>query len=90
MKRYVGIVESINWDTNLANVRVPSRDGFSDTSEYQITDLLNRVVIQTQTDDLQEAAIPRHLQGIRVGDVVLCADPECLNSNMIMKLDYLE
>lgn len=83
MKRYIAIVEQIDWSTNTCKIRVPNRDGFG-VDSYQPNNLVILRQIRTKTNDLQNADIPRHLQGLRVGDVVLCLDAESQNDNPLI------
>ena len=84
MERHIGIVDEIDWTTSKAKIRVPGRDGFLNADSYQVTDSLLMRQVRTATDNLQLADIPRHMQGIRVGDIVLCLDDGIQNSDMIM------
>lgn len=83
MKRYVAIVEQLDWDKNTCKIRVPNRDGFGE-ADYQINDIVILRQIRTATSNLQNAEIPRHLQGLRKGDVVLCIDAQSQNDNPII------
>lgn len=75
MKRYVGYVEEIDWDTNLCKVRIPNVDGLQEIARI---DPAMAILVQkkTQTADLEEASIPFHMQGLRLGDIVYCLDSE--------------
>lgn len=84
MRRYVGIIEEIDWSINKAHVRIPNRDGFSEESTYQLPDLMNQQLKRTPTASLQHGDIPRHLQGLRVGDIVLCIDAEYVNDDLLI------
>ena len=75
MKRYVGYVEEIDWDANMCKVRIPNIDGLQEISRI---DPAMAILVQkkTQTADLEEADIPFHMQGLRIGDIVYCLDSE--------------
>ncbi len=73
MTRYVGYVESIDWKENTCKVRIPNLDGLG-ISAYQSPFLRNLLPNRPPTESLEDADIPFHLQGLRVGDVVYVLD----------------
>lgn len=75
MKRYVGYVEEIDWNTNSCKIRVPNVDGLNESAYIDPALMLLRQ-IRTATDALEIAEIPYHLQGLRIGDIVYCMDSE--------------
>lgn len=75
MKRYVGIVEEIDWKTNSCHVRVPNKDGLSILATTDIGfAIMNQLL--TKTKQLQIGKIPFTLRGLRVKDIVLVLDSE--------------
>lgn len=80
MRRYIGYVERVDIANNTCQVRVPNLDGF-DAETYNSLGLSRMVLTSTPTDNLRDADIPMHLQGIRVGDIVYCLDSEVANEN---------
>lgn len=80
MIRYVGYVESIDWEDNTCRVRIPNLDGFG-VSAYGTDLLRNLLPNRPPTESLEKADIPYHLQGLRVNDVVYVLDSEDPNDN---------
>lgn len=81
MIRYVGYVESIDWENNTCKVRIPNRDGLGQLA-YASPFLRNLLPNRPDTDSLEDADIPYHLQGLRVKDVVYVLDSEDVNDNL--------
>lgn len=80
MIRYIGYVESIDWETNICKVRVPNIDGLG-TSAYKPQFMSGLLPNRPPVEFLQDAEIPYHLQGLRVGDVVYVLESEDSNDN---------
>ena len=75
MIRYVGYVESIDWEENTCKVRIPNLDGLG-ISAYKTDFMRNLLPNRPPTNALEDADIPFHLQGLRVKDVVYVLDSE--------------
>ena len=75
MIRYIGYVESIDWNENTCKVRIPNLDGLG-VSEYKPDFMRNLLPVRAKTEALEDADIPFHLQGLRVNDVVYVLDSE--------------
>lgn len=75
MKRYIGYVEEIDWANNLCRVRIPNLDGLETLAYIDPVIALMRQN-RTATQDLEEAAIPYHMQGLRLHDIVYCLESE--------------
>jgi hypothetical protein len=75
MIRYVGYVETIDWENNTCKVRIPNVDGLA-VPEYGAPALRLLLPNRAKTEHLEDADIPYHLQGLRVGDVVYVLDAE--------------
>jgi hypothetical protein len=83
MIRRIGYVEQIDWEENTCKIRIPNLDGMAKDeygSEYLRMLLPNRPEIE----DLQDADIPYHMQGLRVHDVVYVLDSEEPNDNYVI------
>lgn len=80
MKRYIGYVESIDWENNQCKVRVPNVDGLDKLSYVDLGIAVLRQV-RTKNADLENASIPYHLQGLRVKDIVFLVDSEDENDD---------
>ena len=83
MKRYVGYVESIDWSTNTCKVRIPNVDGLAQLAYVDPAIALLRQV-RTKNEDLEDADIPYHLQGLRIHDIVYCLDSEDEGDNYVI------
>lgn len=80
MKRYVGIVEEIDWKDSSCRVRIPSKDGLSILATTDIGfAVMNQLL--TSTKQLQVSKIPFTLRGLRVKDIVLVLDSEDNNDD---------
>lgn len=71
MKRYIGYVESIDWTENTCKLRIPNLDGLGVLAYVDPAIAMLRQ-LRTKTEDLIDADIPYHLQGLRIGDIVYC------------------
>ena len=80
MIRYIGYVESIDWERNICKVRVPNNDGLG-ASAYKPQFMSGLLPNRPPVEFLQDADIPYHLQGLRVGDVVYVLESEDSNDN---------
>lgn len=80
MIRYIGYVESIDWINNTCKVRIPNLDGFG-VSAYNNPGMIDLLPNRPPTNDLEDADIPFHLQGLRVNDVVYVLESEDPNDN---------
>ena len=83
MIRRIGYVEQIDWEENTCKIRIPNLDGMAKDeygSEYLRMLLPNR----PEVEDLQNADIPYHMQGLRVHDVVYVLDSEEPNDNYVI------
>lgn len=80
MKRYIGVIEEIDWKTNSCRVRIPSKDGIGILATTDIGfAIMNQLL--TQTKQLQIGKIPFTLRGLRVKDIVLVIDSEDINDD---------
>lgn len=73
MIRYIGYVESIDWEENTCRVRIPNLDGLG-VSAYNTPYLRMLLPNRPDVESLAKADIPYHLQGLRVKDVVYVLD----------------
>lgn len=80
MKRYIGYVEEIDWETNTCKLRIPNVDGL-DTLAYVDPTIAILRRLRTDKSNLQNADIPYHMQGLRLNDIVYCLDSESENDN---------
>lgn len=81
MIRRIAYVEEIDWVDNTCRVRIPNIDGLKE-SEYTSSMLSMLLPARPSVQELAEADIPYHLQGLRVGDVVYVLDSEDYNNNL--------
>ncbi len=81
MIRYIGYVESIDWEDNTCRVRIPNIDGLGKSS-YNTPYLRALLPNRPEVESLNIANIPYHLQGLRVHDVVYLLDSEDANDNL--------
>lgn len=81
MIRYIGYVESIDWEDNTCRVRIPNIDGLGKSS-YNTPYLRALLPNRPEVESLNIADIPYHLQGLRVHDVVYLLDSEDANDNL--------
>lgn len=81
MIRYIGYVESIDWEDNTCRVRIPNTDGLG-KSAYSTPYLRALLPNRPDVESLQKADIPYHLQGLRVHDVVYLLDSGDENDNL--------
>lgn len=81
MIRYIGYVESIDWEDNTCRVRIPNIDGLGKSS-YNTPYLRALLPNRPEIESLNIANIPYHLQGLRVHDVVYLLDSEDANDNL--------
>ena len=80
MRRYIAIVEEIDWTSNTCKVRVPNLDGLEKLASMDPGIAILRQM-RTKTADLQTACIPYTLQGLRLQDIVYVLDSEDPNDN---------
>jgi hypothetical protein len=80
MRRYIAIVEEINLVDSTCKVRVPNLDGLEKLASLDPGIAILRQM-HTSTNDLQTAAVPYHLQGLRLKDIVFVLDSEDDNDN---------
>lgn len=80
MIRYIGYVESIDWEDNTCRIRIPNVDGLG-MSAYGTPFMRDLLPNRAKTEHLEKADIPYHLQGLRVNDVVYVLDSEDPNDN---------
>lgn len=73
MKRYIGYVETIDWEHNTCKVRIPNLDGLDGLAYIDPAIAILRQN-RTPVEDLEDASIPYHLQGLRVHDIVYCLE----------------
>lgn len=81
MRRYIGYVELLDVKANTCKVRIPNLDGF-DAAMYGQLGLDIMQITSTPTQNLRDADIPLHLQGIQVGDIVYCLESGDANENL--------
>ena len=81
MIRYIGYVESIDWEDNTCRVRIPNIDGLGKSS-YNTPYLRALLPNRPEVESLNIADIPYHLQGLRVHDVVYLLDSEHANDRL--------